>query len=361
VTLNDGGPVAPGTWTCATCDGGACAGGCAPGSLLCGGACVLAVADANNCGACGHACAASEVCSRGVCTPRAATVLASGIGGAVSVALDAQSVAWVDAAGVHVVPRAGGAAKDLAPATDKPLRVALDATYAYWSDAVGGAIMRAPKDGSGAPALLTAAAQPQGLAVVGSTVYWVSSNTGDAFIRQVPASGGTSSIFYTVDATASAPPLFEIVAGGTTLVVAEGSLPPQTMRIPILADGTAGTPTVLITSPDWLVSSGDVAARAGNFCSVFSGHPGEWGFQCLSGIAFTPVGAGTRFTLPACGLAFSGGGIEIIAQRDFNNPTPFAPSPVQTFSSDRAVAITSDDTDLCFINTAGELRVLPMP
>lgn len=360
-TLGDGGPVAAGTWTCAPCNGATCDAGCGAGSLLCGAACVPAVVDANNCGACGHACAAGELCSRGVCTPRSATVLASGISGASHVSLDAKSVYWVDAAGVHFVPRAGGAVKDLAPAAGKPVRVALDATTAYWSEPGAGAIMRAPKDGTGAPALVTAATQPQGLVIVGGTLYWVSSKAGDASIHQIPATGGTASVFYTVDASASAPALMDIAAGGTTLAVSEGSLGGPVMGIPILADGTAGTPTVLVTSPSWTHASGAVAARPGDFCYVFAGSPGQWGFQCLSGIAFTPVGQGTPFTLPACGLAYSGGAIDVIARRDFNPSVPFAPSPVLKLSSDTAVAMTSDDADVCFINTAGELRLLAMP
>ena len=47
--------------------GSATAGGCAPGLVLCDGACIDIAADANNCGGCGNSCDGGGTCSLGNC------------------------------------------------------------------------------------------------------------------------------------------------------------------------------------------------------------------------------------------------------------------------------------------------------
>jgi hypothetical protein len=114
-----------------------------------------------NCGACGQACTGTDVCRLGACVPLASTLVATGLTGAVDLVADAVNLYFVDAAGVHFVPKTGGAVKDIAPATGNPVRVAEDGTYAYWSENMAGSIMRAPKDGSGTPSVVAAATLPQ--------------------------------------------------------------------------------------------------------------------------------------------------------------------------------------------------------
>ena len=62
-------------------------------------------------------------------------------------------------------------------------RLALDGTYVYWSNNLGGAVMRAPKDGSAAPSIVSTAVEPWGIVVAGSYVYFTDQN---ATIQRAP-------------------------------------------------------------------------------------------------------------------------------------------------------------------------------
>ena len=53
--------------TGASCVGGACTAGCAPGETFCYGACVTLAYNSLNCGACGAVCASPGVCVEGEC------------------------------------------------------------------------------------------------------------------------------------------------------------------------------------------------------------------------------------------------------------------------------------------------------
>jgi hypothetical protein len=278
-----------------------------------------------------------------------------------SLAVDTSSVFFVDAAGVHVVPKAGGAVKDLAGASGTPVRVALDATYAYFSQNVGGFVLRVPKDGSAPPSLVSAATQPQGLVVVGSTVYWVSTVYTDESIHQAPAAGGTATVFATVsDLTKHESGLHEIVTDGSSLYVANEL---AIYQVPILTGGGAGTP-VSFTAPGNIGQAGDIAARQGEFCGAWAGL-GELGYYCSKGgIDLAQGEYQGPFVLPTCGFVFwnrAGAfpviGTYLIADRDL-----YASHRVQqTLTTDSAGPIVADGLNVVFFNTAGEIRVLPVP
>jgi hypothetical protein len=61
----------------------------------------------------------------------------------------------------------------IAQAQQQPKRLVVDSMYVYWSNLLGAAIMRARKDGTGSPELVSAANAPWGLVVDATDVYWV--------------------------------------------------------------------------------------------------------------------------------------------------------------------------------------------
>ncbi len=91
-----------------------------------------------------------------------------------------------------------------------PSRLALDATHVYWGNSLGGAIWRVVKDGTSAPEPVSAASSPAGIAVIGSTVYWI--NQGDNTLREAPVAGGSSTVVWTV-----VPSTVDLIAHGTVL------------------------------------------------------------------------------------------------------------------------------------------------
>lgn len=89
-------------------------------------------------------------------------------------AVDATGVYWTDLEGrVQSVPLAGGAVATLAQGQLRPWGIALDASYVYWSNNQGRAILRAPKDGTGSPTLVATATSPGDIGVYGADVYWI--------------------------------------------------------------------------------------------------------------------------------------------------------------------------------------------
>jgi hypothetical protein len=345
----------------AGCDQGKCTALCPPGTAACGGTCALLGDDPANCGGCGHACGATDVCVSGLCTPRASTVIASGLTGVTSLAFDGASIFFVDGAGVHTVPKPGGPVKDLAGASGKPAGVAVDTTYAYFTQNLGGAVLRVPKDGSSAPALVATATQPQGIVVLGDTVFWVSNISTDESIHQAPAVGGAATVFATVSDGSHIPSgLQQIATDGSSLVVGNEQ---AIYEVPVLPNGTAGT-QVSFPAPGVTGGAGAIAAGGGEFCGFWSGLSGL-GYYCSKGGFDLQLGEHPGpFVLPGCGFVFwnqAGAvpvvGTYVVADRDF-----LAGRRVQhTLTTDSAGPMIAYAQNVYFFNTAGEIRVLPVP
>jgi hypothetical protein len=77
------------------------------------------------------------------------------------------------------------------------VRIAVDDTYVYWSNNLGGAIVRARKNTAGASAeTVVAGTSPTSFAIAGDRLYFPAANR----IDQVSKSGGASTPFITLEA-----------------------------------------------------------------------------------------------------------------------------------------------------------------
>jgi hypothetical protein len=331
------------------CNGGHCATVCAPGRQLCPSGCVIESLDTANCGACGHACSSGEICRLGSCVPPSATFLVTGLNGPIDLAVDATNVYFVDGAGVHFVPKTGGAVKDIAPATGKPVRVAVDDTYAYWSENLAASIVRAPKDGSGTPTLVAAATQPNGLVVDSTQVYWVSNAVGDLSIHRALKAGGPASVLAT--ASQGGVSLYDIATDGTLLFVAEGGSAFAYDKTGAQVDGFYG-----------YLQDGFIIARPGQFCGL---EMRIASLVCAAnrGIGFDTGQIVTSATLTTCAVAF---GMSIAGQSYATYFMPNRDLPAQWNSAYMLAPIQTnlminDGADVYFIDGSGDIGVLPVP
>jgi hypothetical protein len=359
-----GAPSGGGAWACVA---GQCEALCPPGAQLCGNACVVEALDPANCGACGHYCTGTDVCRLGNCVTLASTAVVTGVTGGLDLVADAVNLYFVDAAGVHSVPKTGGAVTDIAPATGNPVRVAVDDTYAYWSENLAGSIMRAPKDGSGTPSVVaTATTLPQGLVVVGGTVYWVSSSTADDNVYAVPATGGSAGTLTTVTDQGGLGGLQEIRTDGTDLFVA------AYLGVFKIAIPGGATSSFYPTGSVFTFLPGAIAARPGQECAFDTGidtiRCETGGFGLVVGYVLT---SDTALTLPECGIVYgraNGSPTGLSAtflvsnvEMDGQNLNGDLGYPQYGLFPYAAVALTNDGPNVYFIDSTGSIRGLPIP
>ena len=190
---NCGGCNQPCGTTGATCQGGVCQ--CTSPQVVCGSQCVDTTTDESNCGFCGHNCQGNP-CTAGLCQASSiaqVTVSTERISG---IAVDSTTVYWTQgtgsSAGAYGKPFAGGAAVSFGAAAD-PRGVVVDLTHLYWVDYLTGSVVSAPLLG-GAPTPLIppidAGTSPGPTAITSDAqnVYWVDSATGT--VNQMPLTGG---------------------------------------------------------------------------------------------------------------------------------------------------------------------------
>jgi hypothetical protein len=145
-----------------TCSAGACMkGACLAGWATCGSACAVLSSDTANCGACGVACAAGQACQAGQCLAASSLVLASA-SMTDDLILDGGAIFFSNQGdgSVRKVSAGGGPVTTLATGQARPVRLAADGTYVYWSSYLGGAIVRTLEDGTGTPAVIAPASSP---------------------------------------------------------------------------------------------------------------------------------------------------------------------------------------------------------
>jgi len=90
----------------------------------------------------------------------------------------------------------GGAVTRLATNQAGPARLASDGTYLYWSNNLGGAIVRILEDGTGSPETIASATEPYSIAVDLTNVYWASN--GVAGLWTLPKGPGSPNVMGTL-------------------------------------------------------------------------------------------------------------------------------------------------------------------
>lgn len=120
-------------------------------------------------------------------------MLASGVqGGQACIALDARNVYWTDTNGnaVLTMPLAGGTPTTLATGQG-PDGLAVDGTSAYWIlETTNAPVAKVPLDGGAPVTLATAQAGTLGLAVDDRNVYWTNQLKLTGSVASVPKAGG---------------------------------------------------------------------------------------------------------------------------------------------------------------------------
>jgi hypothetical protein len=111
-------------------------------------------------------------------------------------AVDDSYAYWSDGPdrSIRRVSLAGGPSTTLASGLGNPQGVAVDGTHVYWADYQTGAINAVPLGGGSVTTLVTGQSGPIGLAVDASHLYW---STGAGTINQAPLAGGSATTLVT--------------------------------------------------------------------------------------------------------------------------------------------------------------------
>jgi hypothetical protein len=155
------------------CTAGACSSTCPSGWTRCANGCFHLQSDATHCGTCENACAAGEYCTLGACHPQTELLVADGLGKPEDIAADGQQVFFstlTDGAIQRVT--IGGVPVKLAAGQANPTRLTIDATHVYWTNQLGGAVMRVLRDGSAPAEVVASAVAPRAIALDAGNVYW---------------------------------------------------------------------------------------------------------------------------------------------------------------------------------------------
>jgi len=107
-------------------------------------------------------------------TGGAAVSLIAGVDSPAGLALDQDTLYWIESGGIYSIPKLGGAPSHLAQeAGDNGSSLAVDATSVYWLNGVAGTLNRVPKGGGPTELLASGQIQCVGVALDTLWVYWV--------------------------------------------------------------------------------------------------------------------------------------------------------------------------------------------
>ena len=168
-------------------------GPCPTGQDFCGGVCIDVTVDPQNCGACDVVCTTTAPSTAACEGARCVVTLASVSGSPGSIALDATHAYFTNAimGKVHKVPIGGGNPVELATST-APGRIAVNASYVVW-EADASTLRKVPLSGSASSQVATTGGI-SALAVDASSAYYASGTT----IYKVSLSGGTPTTLLTL-------------------------------------------------------------------------------------------------------------------------------------------------------------------
>jgi hypothetical protein len=124
------------------------------------------------------------------------TLVVSGLSSTpVEIAVDATGIYWIGSdQTVGTSDKTGAGVATFAQSPYAPQHITIDASYIYWSNNLGGAVVRLPKQ-AGAPATFAAATEPTSIAIASDgTVYWVEQGT---TIRFAAEGGGAPTVLAT--------------------------------------------------------------------------------------------------------------------------------------------------------------------
>jgi hypothetical protein len=203
----------------------------------------------------------SSVIDAGSCSPDAATTLAPSQADAHRIAVDSTYVYWTDDVGggggkVQRVLRSGGAPELVAGGQNSPQAIAVDDNNAYWINlnfGTPGAVMKAPKNGDGGavvPLVPNITLDSRDLAIDQNNVYWTENNGGftfDAQVHRVAKGGGAASPVVTEKGVSG---IDDIVTDGVFVyyvVRAAGGNATALRKAPV-DQQDAGTPSILLAA-----------------------------------------------------------------------------------------------------------------